>query len=111
LYITDTQPTFALYDQDATPYILLNQNILMNNFDKVFTVIKSQCARQTKFAEISNFEALAGEAGVDVTKLGLYLDHLQRICLIKYSIADKYIYLTPLGKKQDKVPEEVPGKV
>jgi hypothetical protein len=72
----------------------------MNNFNKVFSVIKNQCEKQKSLAEISSFETVAKEAGVSMDRLPVYLNHLQDIGLIKYSVTDKYIYLTSLGQKQ-----------
>jgi len=78
----------------------------MNNFNKVFLSIKKQCGKQKNLAEINNFDAIAKEAGVPADKLPLYLNHLQDIGLIKYSLADKFIYLTAFGKKLEKITAE-----
>jgi len=77
----------------------------MSNFDNVFAAIKAECAKQQKFAELSCFDLIAARAGVPETKLSLYLGHLQQVGLIRYSLADKYIYLTALGKALDQVPQ------
>jgi hypothetical protein len=73
----------------------------MNNFNKVFLVVKAHCEKQKNLAEVHSFDAIAREAGVPITKLDMYLDHLQKLDLLRYSREDKYIYLTVFGKKQD----------
>jgi predicted transcriptional regulator len=73
----------------------------MNNFNKVFLVIKKHCQDQKRIAEIDCFEAIAREANVPMSRLPLYLHHLQEAGLIKYSIAQKYIHLTLFGKQHD----------
>ena len=75
----------------------------MSNFNNVFTAIKGQCGKQISFAEISCFETIAKEADVPISKLPLYLNHLQDVGLIKYSIMDKFIHLTPFGRTQEKL--------
>jgi hypothetical protein len=78
----------------------------VSNFNKVFLAIKNRCESQKRLAEISCFEAVAEDAGVPINKLPMYLSHLQDIGLIKYSIREKYIYLTALGKKQESLAVE-----
>jgi hypothetical protein len=73
----------------------------MSSFNKVFSVIKRHCEKQKLLAEIRGFAAIAKEANVPIDKLPVYLDHLQDMGLIKYSVSEQYIYLTSLGKKQD----------
>ena len=80
----------------------------MNNFNTVFLAVKRRCQKQQKIAEISCFEDIASDAKVPLAKLPLYLNHLQEIGLIKFSIADKYIYLTAFGNKQEKLVAESP---
>ena len=75
----------------------------MSNFNKVFLVVKKKCTEQKNFAEINCFPTIAKEAGVPKDKLSLYLNHLQEIGLIKYSMDENYIYLTAQGHKQDNV--------
>jgi len=79
----------------------------MNNFNKVFLVIKKKCTAQQRFAEISCCPTIAKEAGVSNDRLPSYLAHLQDMGLIKYSIADNYIHLTAKGHKEDNVSELV----
>jgi len=81
----------------------------MSKFEKAFLIIKRLSARQTKIAEISNFDVIAKELDVPVGRLGLYLDHLQEIGLIRYSAAEQYIYLTEKGRKTESV-EVKPAK-
>jgi len=81
----------------------------MNNFNKVFLVVKKHCEKQKKLAEVNCFITIAKEAEIPVGNLEVYLKHLQDIGLIKFSMTDKYdkyIYLTSFGKKQEKLIEE-----
>ena len=80
----------------------------MSNFNAVFLAIKKHCEKQLRFAEIHSFETIAKEANVPLSMLGIYLNHLQGIGLIKYSMVatDKYIFLTSLGKKQESLTKE-----
>jgi hypothetical protein len=75
----------------------------MNNFNKVFLVVKRECEKQKHIAEITSIDLIAKETSIPVHKLSQYLDHLQQIGVIRYSIADKYIHLTTLGRKKDTV--------
>jgi hypothetical protein len=72
----------------------------MSEFNRLFIVIKANCERQKSLAEISCFGKIANESGIPVEKLNFYLDKLQQLGLIRYSIPDQYIYLTAFGKKQ-----------
>ena len=78
----------------------------MNNFNTVFLVVKKHCREQKKFAATNCFEIIAEEANVPLDKLPIYLDHLQGIGLIKYSMSEKFIYLTSFGKKHEKLTKE-----
>jgi len=80
----------------------------MNNFNKVFSVIKKQCETQKSMAEINSFETVAKEAGIPLDKLPQYLTHLQDIGLIKFSLKEKYIHLTSFGRKQHPLINVVP---
>jgi len=77
----------------------------MNNVDKVFSIIKRDIEKQRRFAEINDFENIAMGANVHVNLLPQYLAVLQDRGLIKYSLKDKYIHLTALGKKHKIVAE------
>lgn len=74
----------------------------MNDHQKVFNVIKTECEKQKHISQITCFEHIAVHAGIAPDKLPSYLDHLQDIGLIKYSATDRYIYLTTFGRKQRK---------
>jgi len=78
----------------------------MNSFNAVFMAIKNHCAGQKHIAEIDCFEQIAKEADIPLTRLPLYLDHLQNIGVIKYSLKEKYIYLTTFGMKQKTLVKE-----
>jgi hypothetical protein len=79
------------------------KDIRMSVFNRVFLVVKRHCGKQKNFAELHSFEDIARDANVPLNKLKKYLDHLQELGLIKYSMAasDQYIYLTSLGKTQE----------
>jgi hypothetical protein len=94
---------FLALRYDQAQILLQLKSLAMSNFDKVFVAIKSQCRKQKAFAEISCFEIIAKEAEVPINKLPLYLDHLQIMGLIEYSVVDKYVYLTSFGNKQEKL--------
>ena len=72
----------------------------MSNFNAVFLAVKKQCENQKNFAEVHSFEAIAKDAKVPLDKLEIYLNHLQDMELIKFSMEEKYIHLTAFGKKQ-----------
>ncbi len=70
-----------------------------NNFKKVFSIIKDNCGDKTKFAHDDCFKIVAKNAHVPLTKVDQYLSLLQDFGLIKYSMTEKHIELTPFGKK------------
>ncbi|MCD6013769.1 MAG: hypothetical protein K0Q79_3631 [Flavipsychrobacter sp.] len=79
----------------------------MNRFNEVFLAIKKQCFKQRHIAEIDCFEKVAKEAKIPLDKLHTYLKHLQDIGVIKYSVNDKYIYLTTFGRKQETLMRQI----
>ena len=81
-------------------------NHYMNNFNKVFLVVKAHCEKQKNLAEVRTFDTIARESGVPLSKLPMYLEHLQKMDLIKYSMEEQYIYLTAFGKKQEQLVKE-----
>jgi hypothetical protein len=74
----------------------------MNNFSAAFHVVISNCERQSGFAEIYSFDALAKEINVPVHKPEIDLQHLQETGLIIYAPAGpkKNNYLTSFGRKR-----------
>ena len=78
----------------------------MNNFNAVFTAIKTEAAKQKGFAELNCFETIAKMANVSLHKLPTYLEHLQYLGLIRYSLDEKYIHLTATGNKLEKICKE-----
>jgi hypothetical protein len=90
----------------ARPSIPAVKLFVMNNFNRVFLAVKSQCGTQKRFAEVSNFEAIAKEANVPVGGLETYFKHLQDLGLIKYSMKERYVHLTTFGNKQEKLTKE-----
>ncbi len=75
----------------------------MNTYNEVFMAVKRHCTQQKLIAEIDCFELIAKETGVPLSKLPSYLNHLQNIGMIKYSMEDRYIHLTTFGMKHDKL--------
>jgi predicted transcriptional regulator len=78
----------------------------MNDFNRVFMVIKKHCEKQKLIAEVNSLEVIAKDTKIPVDKLPLYLDYLQEAGLIKYSLTEKYIHLTTFGKKQESLVKE-----
>ncbi len=76
---------------------MLTQNA--NNFKKVFSIIKHNCGDKTRFVHDDCFKIVAKDAHVSLKKMDLYLSLLQDFGLVKYSMSEKYIELTPFGKK------------
>jgi predicted transcriptional regulator len=76
---------------------------MKNNFNEVFLAVKSQCEKQKQFAEVSNFDAIAKQADVPLHSLEMYFKHLHDIGLVRYSMEEKYVYLTTLGRRQAKL--------
>jgi hypothetical protein len=72
----------------------------MNNVDKVFWLIKDHCEKQKQFAEVNCLEEISARANISDGMLSMCLHNLKEKGLIKYSIAESYIYLTGQGKKQ-----------
>ncbi len=70
-----------------------------NNFKKVFSIIKHHCGDKTEFAHADCFKLVAKGAHVPLKQVDQYLGLLQDFGLIKYSMEEKYIQLTPFGKK------------
>ena len=75
----------------------------MSKLNDVFQVIKQLCCKQVRLAEISNFGSLANKAGIMQRRLYVYLDQLQDMGLIRYSDADRYIYLTEKGRGKEQI--------
>lgn len=74
----------------------------MNKFNDVFLSIKKHCTNQKHIAEI-DFETICKETHIPVDQLPMYLKQLKESGLINYSMEDRYIHLTPFGKKQEKL--------
>jgi len=74
----------------------------MNNFNKVFLAVRKHIEKQKLLAEINSLDTIAKEVNIPLDKLPIYLDYLQDLGLIKYSLEEKYIHLTEFGKKQER---------
>lgn len=77
----------------------LLKNEIMKTIEKVLLAIKMECDRQKKLAEISCFDKIADRAQVSRHSLSIYLEELQERGYIKYSLTDKFIYLTRQGNE------------
>ena len=75
----------------------------MNDFNTVFLAVKKHIEKQKLLAEVNCLEIIAKDANVPIGKLPVYLDYLQEAGLIKYSMSEKFIYLTSFGKKTEKL--------
>ncbi len=76
------------------------------NFKKVLSIIKHHCGDSTSFSHEDCFSKVATDANVPLKQIQLYLDLLQDFGLVKYSMEEKFIELTPFGKKLDVVIKE-----
>jgi len=70
----------------------------MNNFDSVFVAVKEQCGTNDAISDQLCFEKIAKAAKIPLSRIDFYLNTLESVGLIKYSMYDKYVRLTPYGK-------------
>jgi hypothetical protein len=75
----------------------------MNNFNNIFLAIKKHCDKDGVLKAPDCFETIAKEVGVPVAKIDFFLNTLQELQLIKYSVSDHYIKLTSFGRKQERL--------
>jgi hypothetical protein len=68
-------------------------------FEKVYAAIKNYCKEDPWKTDC--FDIIAKSAGLPMESLELYLDLLNDFGLIKYSLAEQYIYLTKDGRNVD----------
>ncbi len=71
----------------------------MDAYNAVFRTIKDRCEDQKNMVELTNFNRIANEANVPLSKLPMYLAYLQKKGVITYCFTDKYVRLTSLGVK------------
>jgi hypothetical protein len=72
----------------------------MNKFNDVFLAAKEYYEQCPSISHECDFEKVANAAGVPPAELDFYLNILQQMGLIKYSITeDKYLFLTGYGVK------------
>ena len=71
------------------------------NFKKVLSTIKHHCGDNTSFSHEDCFKLVATDADVPFNEIDVYLSLLQDFGLVKYSMEEKYIELTPFGKRLD----------
>jgi hypothetical protein len=75
----------------------------MNNFNTVFRAVKEQCGKAEKIEGSKSFEAISTAANIPAQRLDFYLETLESVGLIKYSIEKWFIQLTPYGKVKDRI--------
>ena len=75
----------------------------MNNFNKIFTIIKKHCGEN--HAQEPCLEKVETEMVITagMNPLYEYLDVLQDLGLIEYSVHSKTIFLTEKGKQTEKL--------
>lgn len=71
----------------------------MDAYNAVFRTIRDRCVAEQKLLELTNFNRIANEANVPLSKLPMYLAYLQKKGVITYCFTEKYVRLTPLGLK------------
>ncbi|MCD6012512.1 MAG: hypothetical protein K0Q79_2374 [Flavipsychrobacter sp.] len=75
----------------------------MNNFNNVFLCIKKHCHEKGMMHGTDIFEKLSEDTKIPVSKIEFILTTLQNLELIKFSLEEHYIKLTPFGKKQERL--------
>jgi len=75
----------------------------MNNFNTVFRAVKEQCKKTERIEGAKGFEDISAAANVPMQRLDFYLETLESVGLIKYSINNWIIQLTPYGMKKDRI--------
>ncbi len=76
---------------------MLSKNAI--DFKKVLATIKHHCGGKTSFSHEDCFSVVARDANVPLDQIDLYLGLLQDFGLVKYSMTEKFIELTPFGEK------------
>lgn len=69
----------------------------MKKIEKVLLAIRMECDKQTKLTEVSCFDKIADKAELPRQSLSLYLSELQERGYIKYSVNEKFVYITKEG--------------
>jgi len=75
----------------------------MKNFNAVFLVVKKYCGESGITGDVACFEAIARELDIPVTAVDFYLNALQDLGLVRYSLHEGYIKITPFGQRQEKL--------
>jgi predicted transcriptional regulator len=75
----------------------------MNNFNKVFDVVKNRCTTTGKISGDNKLQEIAAEVGVSTDRLHFYLDCLQETGVIKYIPQKRSISLTEKGIQAQRV--------
>ena len=75
----------------------------MDNFNAVFLAVKKYCGDSGITGDADCFEAISKELNVSPDSLDSYLIILQNLGLIRYSITEIYIKITPFGSRQEKL--------
>jgi len=74
-------------------------SIRLHELNRVFLAIRHYYYNQQRsIVEICDFDLLAQVANVSIEELRIYLERLQELNLIRYSMTDdKYVFLTSYG--------------
>jgi Mn-dependent DtxR family transcriptional regulator len=72
----------------------------MNNYNKVFRVIKKQCQADDPTNKTVCFEAISDELHMRPEGIEFYIHSLSEIGLVSYSQEEKTVSLTSAGKKE-----------
>jgi len=75
----------------------------MNNFDPVFSVVKNHCSNGDGVENPHCLEEISKACKLPLDRLDFYLNTLEAVGLIKYSMSRHYIKLTPYGKLKSHV--------
>ena len=75
----------------------------MNNFDLVFSAVKDNCGESGIVDSIDCLEKIARSTKIPIARLDFYLNTLEAVGLIKYSMENHFVKLTTYGKLKTKV--------
>lgn len=72
----------------------------MKKYSAVFLAIKKCCGSVGEIQDKNCFQAISTEADVPFNQIHLYLDTIQNIGILQYSIKEGFIKLTEYGKSK-----------
>jgi len=73
----------------------------MNNFNKVLVAVRQYGSNPDIQTTSDCFSYIASSTNIPPDRLFLYLEALQTLGLIEYSLENKSVHLTPVGIKKD----------